>query len=193
MTILAAKNAAAAAATQAAKRVSRIAQARAQAPRGEFVTMPLIGRVWVELVGEAAQDEIDGQTAALMKAEGLELIPLNGAAMERCRNALMLAWAVRDAGNKDEKFDTPEAWRSLDADLITACALIYDDVRYRLSPVAMGALTKDQVDEIRRDIEKKNATGLASAGVVALSLYLLSTADPPANSPTTKSSTGESQ
>lgn len=193
MTILAAKNAAAAAAAQAAKPSSRIAQARAQAPRGEIVTMPLIGRVWVELVGEAAQDEIDGKTAAIMRAEGLELIPLNGRAIERCRNALMLAWAVRNPDNHAEKFDTDEAWRSLDADLVTACALIYDDVRYRLSPVAMGALTKEQVDDIRRDIEKKNATGLASAGVVALSLYLLSTADQPQSSPTTKSSTGESQ
>lgn len=192
MTILAAKNAAAAAAAQAAKPASRIAQARAQAPRGEIVTMPLLGRVWVELVGEAAQDEIDGQTVAILKAEGLELIPLNGHAIERCRNALMLAWAVRNADSRDEKFDTPEAWRGLDADMITACALIYEDVRYRLSPVAMGALTKEQIDEIRLAIEKKNATALASVGVVALSLYLLSTAALPANSPTIKSSTGES-
>lgn len=192
MTILAAKNAAAAAAVQAAKPASRIAQARTQAPRGEAVTMPLIGRVWVELIGEAAMDEIDGQTAAIMKAEGLDLIPLNGRAIERCRNALMLAWAVRDADNRDQKFDTPEAWRSLDADMITACALIYEDVRYRLSPVALGALTKEQLDEIRLAIEKKNATALASAGVVALSLYLLSMADQPQSSPTTRSSTGES-
>lgn len=190
MTILAAKNAAAAA--QAIKPASRIAQMRAQAPRGEFVVLPLLGRVWVELVGESAQDEIDGQTVAIMKSEGLDLIPLNGRAIERCRNALTLAWAVRNADNKEEKFDTVEEWRSLDADLITACALIYEDVRYRLSPVAMNALTKEQIDEIRLAIEKKNATELASAGVVALSLYLLSTADPPANSPTTRSSTGES-
>lgn len=190
MTIIAAK--AAAAAAQSSKAASRIAAARAQAPRGELVTMPLVGRVWVELVGEAAMDEIDGQTAAILKAEGLELIPLNGRAIERCRNALMLAWAVRDADNHEQKFDTEEAWRSLDADVITACALIYEDVRYRLSPVALGALTKEQLEEIRLAIEKKNATQLASAGVVALSLYLLSTADQPANLPTTKSSTGES-
>jgi hypothetical protein len=193
MTIVAAKNAAAAAAAQAVRPVSRLAQARAQAPRGEIVTMPLIGRVWVELVGEAAQDEIDGSVVAILKTEGLDLIPLNARAIERCRNALMLAWAVRSADNKDEKFDSAEAWRTLDADMITACALVYEDVRYRLSPVAMGALTKEQFDEIRLAIEKKNATQLASAGVVALSLYLLSTADQPANSPTTKSSTGESQ
>jgi len=193
MTILSAKNAAAQAAKMTpAESPGRIAAARVQAPRGEFVSMPLIGRVWVELIGEAALDEIDGAVAQIMKAEGLELVPLNGAAIERCRNALMLAWAVRTPDNKDERFDTAEAWRGLDADMITACALIYDDVRYRLSPVAMGALNEGQFREIRLAIEKKNATALASFGVVALSLYLLSTGAPPASSPTTRSSSSGS-
>lgn len=192
MTILAAKTAATAAATQAAKPPSRLAQARAQAPRGEFVVMPLVGRVWVELVGEQAVDEIEGATLAAMKAEGLEPVGMNALSYDSCRTALTLAWAVRDPENKDERFDTAEEWRRVDIDVILACGLVYNDVRERLSPIAMGALTKDQFDEIRLAIEKKNAVRLRSAGVVALSLYLLSTADPPAPSPTTKSSTGAS-
>lgn len=193
MTILADRKAAAAAQKTPAKPESILARKRAQTPRGELVDLPMFGRVWVELVGEKALDEIDGSTAAILKAEGLELIPLNGMAIERCRNALMLAWAVRNPEDHAERAGSTEEWRDLDADLITACALIYNDVRERLSPVSMNSLTKEQMDQIRRDIEKKNATGLVDAGVVALSLFLLSTGDPPASSPTTKSSTGESQ
>lgn len=193
MTILADKKAAAAAKAAPAKPESILARKRAQTPRGEYVEMPMFGRVWVELAGERALDEIDGAVAAILKAEGLELIPLNGRAIERCRDALTLAWAVRNPDDHTERAGTAEEWRDLDADLIVACALVYRDVRERLSPVSLGALTPEQFKAIRLDIEKKNATGLVDAGVVALSLYLLSMADPPATSPTTKSSTGESQ
>lgn len=192
MTILAAKTAATAAATQAAKPPSLLAQCRTQVPRGEFVVMPLVGRVWVELVGEQAVDEIEGATLAAMKAEGLEPVGMNALSYDSCRTALTLAWAVRDPENKGERAGTAEEWREIDIDVILACGLVYNDVRERLSPIAMGALTKDQFDEIRLAIEKKNAVRLRSAGVVALSLYLLSTADPPVPSPTTKSSTGAS-
>lgn len=190
MTILAEKKAAAAAPV---KPVSLLAQRRAQVPRGELVEMPLVGRVWVELVGEQAVDEIEGATLAAMKAEGLEPVALNMMSYDSCRTALTLAWAVRNPDNRDERVGADEEWRGIDIDVILACGLVYNDVRERLSPIAMGALTQAQLDEIRLAIEKKNAARLRSAGVVALSLYLLSTADPPAPSPTTKSSTGASQ
>ncbi|HEX6022557.1 MAG TPA: hypothetical protein VFZ00_11220 [Solirubrobacter sp.] len=192
MTILAEKKAAAAAQAAPVKPVSLLARARAQAPRGEFVEMPLVGRVWVELVGEATVDEIEGATLAAMKAEGLDLIAVNMPSYDSCRTALTLAHAVRNPENKDERVGTAEEWRSIDIDLILACGLVYNDVRERLSPVAMGAITAETLRDIRLAIEKKNAMRLRSHGVVALSLYLLSTADPPATSPTTKSSTGES-
>ena len=190
MTILADKTAAAAA---QAKPVSLLAQRRAQVLRGEFVVMPLVGRVWVELVGERTVDEIEGATFAAMKADGLDPVAMNALSYDSCRTALTLAWAVRNPDNKDERFGSDAEWRALDIDLILACGLIYNDVRERLSPVAMGALTQDQLDEIRVAIEKKNAMRLRSVGVVALSLYLLSTADPPATSQSTKSSTGPFQ
>lgn len=192
MTILADKKAAAAAQKPPARPDSLLARRRAQVPRGEFVEMPLVGHVWVELVGEQTVDEIEGATLAAMKAEGLEPIGLNALSYDSCRTALTLAHAVRNPENKDERAGTAEEWRQLDTDLILACGLVYNDVRERLSPVAMGALTKDQLDDIRLSIEKKNAMRLRSHGVVALSLYLLSTDAQLETSPTTKSSTGES-
>lgn len=193
MTILADKKAAAAAPKVADKPPTLLARKRAQTPRGEYVEMPMFGRVWVELVGEAATGEIEGATFAAMKAEGLDPIALNMRAYSQCRDALTLAWAVRNPEDHAERVGSQDEWRELDVDLIVACGLIYADVRERLSPVAMGSLTKDQIEEIRLAIEKKNATRLVDAGVVALSLYLLSMDAPPAISPTTKSSTGASQ
>lgn len=193
MTILADKKAAAAAKAAPAKPESILARKRAQTPRGEYVEMPMLGRVWVELVGEAAVDEIEGATLAAMKAEGLEPIGLNALSYDSCRTALTLAWAVRNPDDHAEHVGAQDEWRDMDIDLVLACGLVYNDVRERLSPVAMGALTKEQLDDIRLAVEKKNAMRLRSYGVVVLSLYLLSTADQPATSPTTKSSTGESQ
>lgn len=180
MTILADKRAAAAAQRTPVGPESLLARRRSQVPRGEFVELPLVGHVWVELVGEQAVDEIEGATLAAMKAEGLDPIALNTLSYDSCRTALTLAWAVRNPENKDERVGTAEEWRQLDIDLILACGLVYNDVRERLSPVAMGALTKEQIDDIRLAIEKKNAMRLRSHGVVALSLYLLSTAVQPA-------------
>lgn len=180
MTILAQRTAAAATQAAPAKPASMLSRARAQAPRGEYVEMPLIGRAWVELVGEAAVDEIEGAVLAAMKAEGLDPVAMNALTYESCRTALTLAWAVRNPDDHVEHVGSIEEWRGLDIDLILACGLVYNDVRERLSPVAMGAFTKDQLDDIRLAIEKKNAMRLRSHGVVALSLYLLSTADPPA-------------
>jgi hypothetical protein len=192
MTILADKKAAAAVKAAPAKPESLLARARAQAPRGEYVEMPLVGRVWVELLGEATVDEIEGAVLSIMKAEGLEPIAMNMLSYDSCRTALTLARAVRNPDDHAERVGSDEEWRSIDIDVILACGLAYNDVRERLSPVAMGSLTKDQLDGIRLAIEKKNAMGLRSFGVVALSLYLLSTADPPATSPTTKSSSSGS-
>ncbi len=192
MTILADRKAAAAAKAAPAKPDSILVRQRAQTHRGELVEMPMFGSVWVELTGERALDEIDGATVAILKAEGLDAIPLNGRAIERCRDALTLAWAVRNPDDHAERVGSSEEWRDLDADLIVACALVYNDVRERLSPIAMHALTEEQFRDIRLQIEKKNAVRLREHGVVALSLYLLSTADPPANSPTTKSSSSGS-
>src|SRR5689334_14916811 len=85
MTLLDSKKAAAAMQKAPARSGSLLAQRRAQVPRGEYVEMPLAGRVWVELVGEAKVDEIEGATFSAMKAEGLEPIATNMLSYDSCR------------------------------------------------------------------------------------------------------------
>jgi hypothetical protein len=192
MTILANKLAAAAV---PAKQETILARKRAETPRGEYCVMPLFGRVWVELAGGIVLDEVESGVYAAMDEKKLAPTALNMRSYDQCRTALTLAWAVRnpDPDKREERAGTSDEWRALDVDLQVACGLVYDDVRERLSPVGMSRLSQDQLDAIRLGIEKKNRMLLVSAGVAALSLYLLTMDAPPASSPTMQSSTGESQ
>src|SRR5215831_11421831 len=99
-----------AAATAAAKPETILQRARASCPRGEYATMPVLGRVWIELPGESAVEEIEGATFAAMKLLELHPVPINANAYEGRRLALTLAWAVRDPDNHEERAGTQEQW-----------------------------------------------------------------------------------
>jgi hypothetical protein len=169
-----------------------LAAARARSPRGEHVELPLIGRVWIELPGDLVVAEIEAATRAEMKRVGLDLDVVTSLSHASHQLARTFAWAVRRPDAITERADTTEEWLAADPDWLNACGLVYMDVRNRLNPTA-ATLTQDQLDEIRLAHEKKNWTLLLSYGAVSLSSYLLTLAAPPASSPTTPSSTGESQ
>lgn len=188
MTLLASKLATAAPAPKA----TLLAQARAQTPRGEYVTLPLFGRVWIELAAHETVNEIEGAVFAEMAR--LKLAPTAIAAWtyEAERTVRTLAWSVRNPDQREERFGLLEEWRVLDIDVINACGIVYADVRERLDPIGLPTLTIEDLDAIRLAIEKKNPMELRSFGVSKLSLYLATTGAPPASSPTPPSSTGES-
>lgn len=190
MTLLVRKQAEAksAAATQADTLLSR---KRAATPRGELVTMPMLGLVWVELAGEMVVDEIEGAVYAAMDALKIAPTALNGATYESRRAALTLAWAVRDPDNHETKAGTSEQWLDLDLEMISACSAVYMDVRERLNPLSFP-LSVEEHEAIRLAHEKKNTRMLRTFGVVSLSSYLATTDAPPASSPTTPPSSGPS-
>ena len=169
-----------------------LAVARAQTPRGEHVTLPLLGRAWIELAGEAVVNEIEGAVFAEMKRLDLPPNTINAFTYDSDRTARTLAWAVRNPDKIEERFGGLDEWLALDIDMINACGIVYADVRERLDPIGSVTLSRDDIDAIRLGIEKKNPTLLRSYGVAKLSLYLLTTADPPASSPSPLSSSGES-
>lgn len=174
----------------AAPSETMLGRARAATPRGELVDLPIMGRVWIELPGEMIVDEIEGAVWKAMADLGLPLTPVNALTYGSRRIALTLAWAVRHPDRHDERAGSSSEWTDLDIDMLSACGQAYTDVRERLSPLSSGILTQEQLDTIRFGIEKKNPMLLQSVGVVALSSWLLSTADPPASSPPMPSSTG---
>ncbi len=169
-----------------------LGRARAATPRGELVSMPAIGQVWVELAGEMVVDEIEAAVWKAMHDLGLPFNEINALTYDNRRVALTLAWAVRhpDPGKREERAGTQDEWCAMDLDLLSACGQTYVDTRVRLSPLASNALTKEELDTIRLGLEKKNPALLRSVGVVALCSWLLSTAGQLASSPTTPSSTG---
>jgi hypothetical protein len=171
---------------------SLLAGARASTPRGELVELPLLGRAWIELAGGTAVNEIEGATFAEMKRLDLPPNALNALTYDSDRTARTLAWAVRNPDKIEERFGTLDEWLAIDIDLLNACGIVYADVRERLDPIGSPTLSKDDLDAIRLGIEKKNPMLLRSLGVAKLSLYLLTTADPPASSPSPPSSSGES-
>lgn len=183
---------AAAAAAPPSKPDSLFAQRRATTPRGGFVEMAFLGNVWVEMPGDMVVAEIE--SAVLSQMEVLKLPPsaFNAAAYGSRRMALTLAWAVRNPDRPEEPAGSQAEWCALDVDMLSVCGLVYNDVRERLSPLSSDTLTVEEIDAIKLGIEKKNRALLLSCGVVALSNWLLTGAAPPANSPTTPSSTGPS-
>lgn len=176
----------------APKPATLFAKARAGSPRGEHVTLPLFGRVWIELAGEAVVNEIEGAVFAEMRRLDLQPIGINAFTYESHRTVRTLAWAVRDPDNIAERFGTLEEWLSLDIDGVNACGIVYGDVRERLDPIGAPTLTTEEADEIRLAIEKKNPMALRSYGVAKLSLYLATTGVRPASSPTPPLSSGAS-
>lgn len=190
MSLLVDRKAAAAAAPS--KAGSLLAAARARTPRGDFVELPVLGRVWIQLPGDTVVAEIEGAVFSAMEALGLAPTPMNSQSYGTRRLALTLAWAVRNPDKTDERAGSSAEWCAEDPDMLAAYGMAYNDVRERLSPLSMDTLTPEEFDAIRLGIEKKNPTPLLSCGVVALATYLLTTAAPPANSPTMQSSTGPS-
>lgn len=173
---------------------SALARFMSAGTRGEFTTLPLLGRVWIELAAHDTLNEVEGETYATMKALGLALDGVTGLTYDRERLARILARAVRDPDDpKHEKpFGTVDQWMKLDEDLIVACANVYADTRARLDPVGEDSLTREEMIGIAAALQKKSAMGLRFFGVAKLALYMLTTASPPATSVTPPSSPGDS-
>lgn len=188
---LAQAQALATAAAKPAPSPTLLSRAMAGSPRGEFVTLPLLGRAWIELAGETTVNEIESAVFAEMRKLDLPAVTINAFTYDGHRTARTLAWAVRNPDNIAERFGSLEEWLALDIDVISACGLVYADVRERLNPIGLPTITREEVDDIRLSIEKKNPIRLRSYGVAKLSLYLLTGGDQPASSPTPPSSSGE--
>lgn len=178
----------------AEKKPTLLARVLAADPRGEYVVMPKLGRVWVQLAGEMIEDRIESETLEAMKALGIPQTPLNSMTYDSRRTALTLAWAVRDADSPDHgaPVGTVQEWLDVDVGLLSACGHVYGDVRERLNPMGSDTLTEDEFEQIRLAHEKKNPAMLRTFGVILLSSYLATTAAPPASSPTPPSSAGPS-
>lgn len=159
--------------------------------RGEFVTLPVLGKAWIELAGHETVNEIEGAVFAEMKRLGLEFSVATALTFEAERAARTLAATVRDPDDHAKAFGTVEEWSRIDSDLINACNLVYGDVRDRLDPLGDQSISSDDTAIFLHALEKKSPIMLRSFGVAKLVRLLLSGAVQPATSPTAPSSSGD--
>lgn len=168
-----------------------LSRARQSQPRGEYVTLPMVGRVWIELPGTEPLDEIEGAVYAAMAGHGIPLTVTGSPSFDNRLTALTLAWAARNPEDHEQRVGTRDQWLTLvDVDALKACGIIYNDVRERLAPLS-APLTDEEFEAIRLAHEKKSPT-LLTFGVVSLWNYLARTDAPPSSSPTMSSSSGPS-
>ena len=167
--------------------VSRLKRTVLSGRRGELVTVPVIGEVWIELVGHATVNQIEAEVWEAMRALGLELNPITVPTFEAERAARTLARAVREGepDSRDVTIGTVEEWKSLDPDVINVAWQAYGDVRERLDPLGV-VISDTERSELEFALKKKDARLLRSFGVVKLAHYLATTADPPSSSPSPK-------
>ncbi len=176
----------------AAPRVETLlGRARAANLRGELVTLPLLGRAWIQLASEVQVNEIE--SAVTQEMERLKLAPtaLNAMTFDSARTALTLARAVRDPNDHEIPFGGVDEWLDMDIDLIAACGIVYNDVRERLDPIGIAYLSDRDREGIADALEKKNPILLRSYGVAMLATFMLFGGAPPPSSPTPASGTGQ--
>jgi hypothetical protein len=177
--------------TPAAAAKTSLATVLERGPRGELVDLPVLGRAWIELLGNAAISDIETDVAKRMKARGLELDDTTILTYEAERAQLTLTRSVREPDERGKAFGTLEEWGQVDADTLLAAWHAYGDVRERLAPLDV-VLDPDLRSQIIGAIVKKNVLLLRSFGVNALAIFLATSESPPATSPTTTSPSGDS-
>lgn len=164
---------------------------------GDEVDLPVLGRVWIQLVGHAESNRIEAATFAHMAKEGLPAIAGNSWSYDCQRYGRLLASAVRDPADHSKPLGTLAEWLGEDGDpritddLLFACGLVYADVKRRLDPIATTDLTEEQAAAIREAFEKKSPTHLLSFGLVSLVSWLLSGDVQLTSSPSAASPNGE--
>jgi hypothetical protein len=190
-----------AAQTQAAPRTGTATGAASRlqtALAGRRVFRPVTVRVHlVELaavmtvVGSERSLDLEAEVAAAMEKRGLEQNVLNQGKFE-----LELAWrtlaeAVRDSEQNPAPIGSAADWGELAPEVIGDLWIQYCELRAQQDP-STTELTRQEADEIRDAIVKKNEPLLRYFGVRRLSRYLLTLADPPASCSTSRSSPGAS-
>lgn len=164
---------------------------------GDEVDLPVLGRVWIQLVGHAESNRIEAATFAHMAKEGLPAIVGHAWSYDCQRYGRLLHSAVRDPADHTKRFGTLGEWLGEDGDpvitddIVFACGKVYDDVKLRLDPVGVEEMTEEQAAAIREAFEKKSPTHLLSFGLVSLVSWLLSGAVQLTSSPSAASPNGE--
>ena len=160
--------------------------------RGAEATLPVIGPVWIQLLGHGQDNQVEGGVIAAMAEHKIPLGDLWVWTVDLERKARTLALAVREPGDHSKPFGTLEEWIDLDDRVIFACSLKYDEIRDRLDPLAAAyTITPERAEALLDAFKKKDRNRLLCFGIDELASWLLSGAVQPSTCPTPSSGSTE--
>lgn len=160
--------------------------------RGADAVLPVLGPVWIQLLGHGQDNQVEGGTIQAMTEHKIPLGDLWVWTVDLERKARTLAFAVREAGNHSQPFGTLEEWLDLDDRVIYACSLKYDEIRDRLDPLAGSyTITPERAALLFEAFKKKDRNLLLCFGIDELASWLLSGAVQPSTCPTPSSGSTE--
>jgi len=152
---------------------SRLAAVLATRRRGDFIEIPGVGRVWLELATAGDYLEIQSATRRAMAAAAIpdELAYLQAWELERAVLTLERTIREPEEGRHATRVGSRDEWAALDIDTLNAAWNLYGDVRERLDPMSIELAPEDQL-AIELAIKKKDGALLRSFGATRLSAWL---------------------
>lgn len=160
-----------------------LAARRASFARGELVKLPVYGEVWMDILGSAAMEHIEGATLRHMAALGIPFAPVHIGSYNLHRACRILALSIKDPADRKTEFGSLEEWQDEREELVVAAAAIYQDVRRRLDPLSDPELSEEEAGNIMDALKKKDAIRLRSYDAVTLTSFMISGAVQPSSSP----------
>lgn len=156
--------------------------------RGEDAVLPILGPVWIQLLGHRQENEVEAGVLREMEQHKIPITNVWAWTVELERKARTLALAIRERDDHDKPVGTLEEWCDLDDRVIMACDLHYAATRDRLDPLASTfTVREDRAAEIFAAFKKKERMSLLSFGIDELVSWLLSGAVQPSICPTPSS------
>lgn len=143
------------------------------------------------VLGSARHLDIEGETAKAMERRGLEQNVLNQAKFELDEATRVLAEVVLNSEADPRPFGTLQGWGKLVPEVISDLWLQYAELRAAHDP-QLAELSKLEFDGIADAVSKKNGPSLVFFGARRLARFLLTSADQPASSSTSRSQPGAS-
>lgn len=184
-----------AAAPAKASAVSRLMAALAGKRVLKPLVVPLPGggelAAVMTLVGAQRLLDIEGEVARAMEARGLANTIETRHRYELERALRTIADAVLESDANPTPVGSTSEWGQLAPEVIGHLWAEYSELSEEHDP-AGETLSSLEMLELKDALAKKNRTALVSFGARKLSDYLLFTADPPPDSPTPRSSPGDS-
>lgn len=179
--------------TDAAAPKTKLRDRLANGRRGENVTIPTLGAVFMEMPGARVWQEQDSAVKREMRRLELgdEVTVMTEANYSSLLAMHILSVAARDPDDHAQAFGSLEDWGDVDNDILNIAWHAFGDVRERIDPISLP-LSDDDMFAISAAVKKKDGPLLRTFESFKLVGFLTSMADRLSTSPTPSSPSSDS-